>query len=308
MTRPFIQRQDTQALTIAYRNSAAFIADRVLPDVPVDAEKFKWQEYALDQFLTPHGDTEISRKGVTPEIELFGAEKEDKTKDYALEFALPYSDIEEADEKADPRDMHVTQLSEVLLLDRELRARDLVFGSSNYTHKEAAQSKFDDKNADLLSYFLDSLETPIIRPNQFTIGQTEWSKLRRNLSLVQAVKGQVLEHGAITPEQLAEVLEIDRVIVGRSQYNVSRKGKTSQIAKIWNGSAAFNYINPAATNNSGLVTYGYTAVRARDYKEVDDPDIGADGGIRGRVIHRCKELVVAPELGFLMTDVLKPAS
>ncbi|MCX8926231.1 hypothetical protein NOL32_26340 [Vibrio parahaemolyticus] len=304
MSRPFLQKTDTTALVVAYRNGSTFIADRVLPDVDVDAEKFKWQEYSLDQFLTPHGDTEVSRKGLTSEIELLGTEKEDKTKDYALEFALPYSDIDEADSKADPRDMHVTQLSEVLLLDREIRARDVIFGESNYVHKELAQLKFDNPDADLLSYFLDSLETPIIRPNQITIGQTEWSKLRRNKSLIQAIKGQVLEHGAITPQQLADILEIDRVIVGRSQYNVSRKGKTSQIAKIWNGSAAFNYINPAATNNSGLVTYGYTAVRDRDYREWDDPDVGADGGIRGRVIHRCKELVVAPELGLLMTGVL----
>ena len=307
MTRPFLQREDTLGLTIAYRNESAFIADRVLPDVTVDAEKFKWQKYSAEQFLTPHRDTEVSRKGLTSEIELLGTEEESKTRDYALEFALPYSDIDEAEKNVEPRDMHVTQLSEVLLLDRELRARDLVFGAANYSHKEAAQEKFDNKNADLLSYFLDSLEIPIIRPNQFTIGQTEWSKLRRNLSLVQAVKGQVLEHGAITPEQLAEILEIDHVIVGRSQYNVSRKGKASQIAKIWNGSASFNYINPTATNSSGLVTYGYTAVRDRDYKEWDDPDVGADGGIRGRIIHRCKELVVAPELGFLMTNVLTPA-
>ncbi|HAS3046037.1 TPA: phage capsid protein [Vibrio parahaemolyticus] len=310
MSRPFIVEPHRLALTIAYRNRK-LIADSVLPRIPVGNERFSWNKFETAQ-VTTVPDTEVSRKGLTNEVEFQSTEQTDKTVDHGLETAVPQGDIDNAPENYDPLDNAVESTTDLILLAREIRTATTVFDPTNYSHKDtvANGNKFDNPDADLLGYLLEMLDDPLVRPNTFTLGRREWTKLRRNKALVKAIHGNSGDSGAITTAQLAELLELDNVFVGEAFLNSAKKGKTPQHQKVWQGHASFTYLDALANADNGRLTFGFTAQhKDRAYKEWDDPDIGVDGGQRVRVYEKVKELIVAPDCGFLLQDVLgfKPA-
>ena len=95
--RPFVTSPRLTAFAIGYRNPAYnFIADAVLPRVPVGAEKFSWTEYPLEEGFRVV-DNRVGRTGRVNRVEFSGAQRESAVEDFGLDAPVPYSDIEAAD-------------------------------------------------------------------------------------------------------------------------------------------------------------------------------------------------------------------
>src|SRR5690348_15759212 len=91
---PFVIQPRLTAITLAYRNQR-LVADDVLPRIPVDSQTFKWSQYSKgDAFTIP--DTRVGRKGDVNEIDWTATEQTASTKDYGLEEAIPYYDVQAA--------------------------------------------------------------------------------------------------------------------------------------------------------------------------------------------------------------------
>ncbi len=305
------------AVSVKYRNPAvSLIADQVLPRVPVNVKEFKYKIYDLAQGITVP-NTFVGRRGQPGEVSFSSSETTALAEDYGLDDPVPQDDIDQAAASAanggvsvDPLMDSTEYLTDLLLLDREIRTAGLIFNPNTYKAgykvQLAGTDQFDHADSDALGVLNDALDATLIyRPNVLVIGQSAWTKLRVNRSLLAALQPNVdAPKGILTREQVAELLEIDRVIVGSSFVNQAKKGQDVVPVRTWGKHVALLHVNPQANNNRGI-TFGFTAqYGTRIAGSQPDSKIGLRGGQRVRVGETVKEKVIAPELGYFIQDAV----
>lgn len=315
--RPFVVDPHLTAIAIGYTNPAdTLIADEVLPRVTVGQEKFGWTEYPLEDGFSVD-ETLVGRKGKVNEIEFSGTQRTAEVEDHGLDAPVVQTDIDAARaarEKGlstyDPEARATAGLTNRLLLAREVRVAALIQDPAVYAPARRMVLAGSDQLSDfagsdpieVISAALDG--TMIFRPNTVVMGASAWSVIRRNPVLVNAIRGNLTNKGMITREEFQDLFEIKRLLVGSAHVNTSRKGQQATLARCWGNHIACLYLNPEATTNDGI-TFGMTAqFGGRVAGRIEDPDIGLEGGYRIRSGERIKELVVAPDVGFLIQDAV----
>lgn len=314
---PFSINPAMVAVSVKYRNPAVtLIADQVLPRVNVDVKEFKYRVYDTAQGITVP-NTFVGRRGQPSEVEFTATEQTGSAEDYGLDDPVPQDDIDQAAKAVanggtaiDPLLDATEYLTDLIILDREIRTAGIVFNPATYGSANKIQlsgtDQFDDPDSDALSILQEGLDSTLIfRPNTLVIGQSAWTKLRTNRSMVSVLQPNVTApKGVLTREQVAEILEIDKVIVGSSFVNNARKGQAAQPARVWGGHCALLHINPQANAKRGI-TFGFTAqYGTRIAGSMPDSKIGLRGGQRVRVGETVKEKVIAPELGYFIQDAV----
>lgn len=105
-------------------------------------------------------------------------------------------------------------------------------------------------------------------------------------------------------QQLAQLLEVEEVLVGSSWLNTAKKGQTATLARIWGKHALLIYRNQMADTRNGL-TFGITGeFGTRVAGQEPDTMIGLRGGTRVRVGESLKELIVAPAAAYFIQDAV----
>lgn len=312
---PFPINEQYTAVAIAYKNTA-LIADMVLPPTPVGNREFVYLRHNKDEgFTVP--DTRVGRRGTPNQISFGATELTDRTEDYALEDPIPYDDVEAAKSSniaglTDPVGKSVEYLTNLLELDKEIRVANVVFNPLTYPIANrillSGTSQFSDyTNSNPLNALLGYLDIPLMRPNMMTIGQDVWRIIRQHPRIVEAVKGTgsgVNAQGTIARDQLAQLLEIDEVLVGQGWVNTAKRGLPATYQRVWGKSIALQYRDLLAGAQRGT-TFGFNAMWGnRIAGQIDDPDIGMRGGVKNRVGFSCKEVISAPDLGFFVQSAV----
>lgn len=304
---PFPINESLTAVALSYRNEA-MIADMVLPRVPVANDAFKYFKWNRDEAFTVP-DTKIGRKSEANVVEFGGTEVVDSTADYGLKDVVPVQDLRNAQGTPfDPLAMAALGTTRLMTLDRELRAAALVFGAGNYGSNNKATlsgtSQWSDyTNSNPLSAMLTAFDAMLMRPNKLVLGQAVWTILRQHPRILEAIKGTgagLNSQGTISRQQLAELLEIQEVIVGQGWVNGGKKGAAASYARCWGKFAAAIYTEPVTTTEAAT-TFGFTAesgggLRVRDWF---DEKIGTDGAQVVQVVDTVKEVMPANDLGYL---------
>lgn len=295
------------AVAIAYRNKR-LIAEQVLPRVPVGKQEFKYLKHAMEEgFTIP--DTKVGRKSKPTQVSFSATEQTDATEDYALDDPIPNADIDNAPENFDPLSHSTTSLTNLILLDREVRTAGLVFDANIYPtgNKKtlAGTDQWNDfANSDPLTELMTALDVPIMRPNIMTIGREAFTKLIMHPVIVKAMHGNSGDSGVANRQILADLLELDEVFVGEGYVNTARKGQTAAIQRVWGKHCALTYRDELASADRGT-TFGFTAQFGdRISGSQPDGDIGMRGGLRNRVGESVKELITAADLGFFLQNVI----
>jgi hypothetical protein len=275
MKIPFPINPTLTGIALAYQNGA-FVADRVLPRVPVGGQLYKWNKYTTEEkFTIP--DTLTGRKGRVNEVEFTHTEAESSTKDYGLEDPIPMYDIEAArNSQFNPLGHATEMLTELILLDREKRVADLVMNPASYGagYKEALT------------------------------GTDVWTDAASQPSVVKAFNGTTGSDGLVPLEFIRETLELDEIIVTRSKYNAASRGQEMNLSKLWGNHALLFYRNQQARPEGG-VTFGWTAQwGGRIAGDWEDKNIGLRGGRRVRVGESVDEKLVATDVAYLLQNVI----
>jgi len=293
-------------LALAYSNRA-LIGDRVLPRVPVGKQEFKWWKYdKADRFTIPK--TLVGRTSRVNEVEFGATEETSSTRDYGLEDPIPQSDIDNAPANYNPKSYATEALTDLILLDREVRVASLVFDPATYgaQHEALANAdKFDAPNSDPIELIGDKLDSTLMRANTLVFGRDAYRTLSRNTSIVKASNRNDGDKGIARRQDIADLFEIpvENILVGEGFVNTAKKGQTPSFVRVWGDSIAMLHLNPVANTRSG-VTFGYSAQwGTRVSGSAYDRDIGLRGGERVRVGESLKELIVAPDCGYLLSDV-----
>lgn len=306
MKHPFPLNPTLTGIALAYQNEA-FIADRVLPRVPVGGELYKWNEYTTEEkFTIP--DTNAGRSGRVNEVEFSHQERESSVRDYGLEDPIPNADIQAAaGSNFNPLGHATEMLTELILLDREKRVADLVQNPANYAaaYKEAPTTtdKWDHADSKPLEQLADAIEVPMARPNVLLLNGVSALALRRNPSVVRAFNGSTGADGMVPLSFIRELLEIDEIIVGRGKHNAAKRGQEMSLAQLWGNHALLIHRNPQARPQGGI-TFGWTAQwGGRIAGDYEDRNIGLRGGRRVRVGESVDEKIVAADVAFLIQSV-----
>lgn len=303
---PFIITPELTAIAIAYKNKA-MIADKVLPRVPVGTRSFKFIAYPIgESFTVP--DTKVGRKSKPNKVEFSATEQTASVDDYALDDDIPNDDILTAPANYDPKGNAVMQITNLIELDREVRAANLVFNPANYGSDKkiilSGSSQFSDPTSDPIKIIMDALDAMLMRPNVMTIGRAAFSALIRHPKIVKAILGNAGDSGIARREDIAALFELEEIAVGESFVNTARKGQAVNMQRVWGKHISLIYRDVLANNQSGT-TFGFTAQYGdRVGMELPDADIGMRGGITVRSGESVKELITAPDLGYFIQNVI----
>jgi hypothetical protein len=317
---PFVIEQHLTGVTQMYRNTR-LIADMVLPRVPVLSPEFKWTQYTLeDGFTVPQ--TRVGRKGEVSRIEWSGAQQTSSVFDEGLEDAVPQYDIDAAAASGnltgrapiDPMGRSTMLLSDLIALGREVRTANLVFNAASYPALRKATlsgtSQWSDyTNSNPVLAIMNALDACLIRPNKAIFGQSTWTVLRQHPKVTAAIVsagGNASVSGAVVARQaVAELLELEEVIVGEGWVNTSKKGQAAAMVRTWGKHASFIYQAPVITDPEGAPTFGMTAEYGeRVAMTYDDPSIGLRGGTVVKVGESVRELITAADVGYFFENAV----
>lgn len=306
---PFPVTPEQTAIAIAYSN-ASYIADLVMPRFVVGTQEFKYWKYAIDErFTIP--DTKVGRRSRPNEVEFSATESEASTVDYALDDPIPQADIDNAPAGHSPVNNAVEGITDLIMLDREKRVADIVFaaatyGSSNKVKLTTATDQWNDPDdSDPIDDILTGLDTPMVRPNVMVLGRQVFAKLSTHPKILKAVHGNSGDSGIARRAQIAELFELEDVIIGESRLNTAKRGQTASYARVWGKHCALLYRDRRAATQRGRVTFGLTAQwGTRVAGSIPDRDIGMRGGQRVRAGESVKELVVSADAGYFIEDAI----
>lgn len=207
-----------------------------------------------------------------------------------------------------PLDVAVNLTTKLIGLDREVRVAARVFNSANFGANTVTLSGTgqwsDFVNSNPLNAILTALDVPIYRPNVVVLGQATFTQLRQHPRVIQAVFGTAQTGGAVTRDQLAMVLEVQKVVVGAGFVNTARKGQAVNNQRVWGKHAALLYVDSEAALTS-QPCWGFTAQWGDKVAgDMSEPKMGIRGSQRVRVAESVKEVICAPTLGYYFQNAV----
>lgn len=197
--------------------------------------------------------------------------------DHALGAWLPQETVDEADDPIQPKGRKIEGIRSRLELNHEKRVADIVFAASTYAsgYKTtlSGTSQWSDSSSDPINALLEALDIPLQRPNRLVLGAEVWRTLRLHPKVVAAIfptGGNAGSGGLLAGvEQLASVLEIDRVMVGRARYNTSNRGQTGSLSRIWGKHAALVYTEETPGRDTPTFAATFSESQSNPYEEFD---------------------------------------
>ncbi|MEW6314135.1 MAG: capsid protein [Pseudomonadota bacterium] len=313
-TTAFPVNAELTAIAIGYQNpDAALIADRVLPRVPT-AKKFKYTKYSAEQGYTVP-DTKVGRKSEPNMVDFGGTDLTDECQDYGLDDLVPNDEIDAYNAMpkpasggpVSPEALSTMMLTGLVQLDREIRVSGLVFNSASYAAGNQATlsgtGQWSDRaNSDPLNAITTAMDIPLVRPNKMTIGQLAWTQLRMHPKIVQAIGKSAQTAGYASLQQVADLLELQEIIVGRAVYNTAKRGQTPSYVRAWGKHCALLHIDSLAAQ-LGQPTFGWTAQwGTRIAGAIPEAKAGLRGGVRIRSGESVKEVIVSTDSGYFFQN------
>jgi hypothetical protein len=312
---PFPIQQELTAITLAYSNRS-YIADEVLPRVPVGSREFKWQKFNRDEMFTVP-ETMVGRKGVPNEVQFGGTEEPGLVKDYGLDDLVPNEDINAAPPGYDPIGRAVEGVSELIALDREKRTADLVFTNTNYPSANrvtlSGTSQWSDYTSDPYSAIMVARDGMLVPFNTGVISRLGWAKLRVHPKITAALAPSSNGNSSTSNAQgspaslqaVADLLELDQILVGESWINTAKPGQTATLARVWGKHMALLHLNPIASIRGNAISFGFTAEYGnRVSGSIPEPKVGLRGAQRVRVGESVNELIVASDVGYFFQNII----
>ena len=316
MNFPFPIQQTLTSIALAYRNER-YIADEVLPRTPVPSREFKWQQFNRDELFTVP-ETQVGRKGEPNEVQFTGTETASFVNDYGLDDVVPNEDITSAPPGYDPLGRATEGIAELIALDRERRVANLItnlatYPAANRTTLSGTSQWSDFTNSDPYTAIMTAFDGMLMRPNTLVMGRRVFSRLRVHPRVTAALAPTSMGNTPTasaggrpaTAQALAELFEVDRIVIGESWVNTAKPGQTASLQRVWGNHVAALHLNPAASIRGNAITFGFTAEwGSRVAGSMPEPKTGLRGAQRVRAGESVRELIVASDVGFLWRDAV----
>lgn len=296
-------------LSVKYRNEA-MLAPLILPIIKVGKRSDKFFKYnKADSYKL--ADDKIGPKSLANEIDWGVAEDNYSVKDHALGDWLPQETIDNSDNPLQPEVDTNDFLNLLLDIAQEKRVSDVVFAAATYPTGNKVQlsgtSQWGGSADDPISDILKAVESCFIRANTLVFGQEAWQKFRALPEVLDAVKGasrqQATPGGLATTSEVASLLEVENVLVGRGRYISTKEGQAPAYTRLWGKHCAALYVE----KNPGIksITFGVTfAEMLRQTQRDFDLKRGIKGAHYIKVAYNSDEKVIASDLGYFIQNAV----
>lgn len=292
-------------LSIAYSRQD-FIADRIFPRIgDLSKPTGIYYKFGMEHF-GPIPNTLRAPGTRAREVEWKVTKDVFSTEEYALLGKVTDEDRKAQDNQVQLEQTTVENVTELLMLDRELRVRDLVTDPTIYPtgHVQtlSGTSQWSDPDNSTPLKDVDGAKAQLasvgIVPNTMIIPQKVYNALKFNRDILDRIKYS--ERGLVTVDILRDLFEIENILVPASVYNTANAGQAANLVDVWGDIVWIGFVAP----RPGLktISFGYTfEYRARQVRRWREEDVKTDFF---EVSEEVGEKVVAPMAGFLINDVL----
>ncbi|MCB2154885.1 major capsid protein [bacterium] len=232
-------------VSLAYRNPG-FIAAEIAPEVQVRRQSNKYFIYD-PQRESMRSTTDHRAPGTEAgEVNFDLSSDSYFCDDHALESAIPDEERENADSPLQPEVDRVEFVTEKILLNQEIALAGLLRDATAMPGHDidSAANRWDDDDIDPL----DDIETARAAivdatqamPNVLVLPFDVYRKVRHNAKVAERVKYSRL--GVVGPKELAELFDVEKVLIPRAVHNTAARGQEPSLETIWGKDALMLHV------------------------------------------------------------------
>jgi len=266
-------------VSLAYRNPN-FIADLIAPPVAVRKQSDRYFVYDTDRERFRSSDDRRAPGAEAGEVDFALSNDSYFCEDHALTSVIPDEERENADPAIQPEIDRVEFLMEKILLNAEIAlATAIRTGASIPNETLSGTGQWSDYTnsdpvAEVEAHKATIQDAVQVVPNTLVLAYGVYTKVRLHPKVTDRLP--YTHRGMAGPSALAELFDVERVLVARALQNVAAPGQTADLDPVW-GKDAFLCHVPARPAPK-RVAFAYTFVWTQ-----------APGGVTGHVVEVWRE-------------------
>ena len=299
-------------LVIGFEPQGNIVQD-IFPVVPVSKQSDKYYTWNKgDFFRVPN--TRRSRKTKGEEVEFNVSSDSYFADNYALRHEFAREDMVNADTVLAGREKRARGIKNLLELDWENRVASQITSGSNlgsFTTLSGTSQWSDYANSDPVNDVevgrSSIRSTTGLLPNKMILGYDVFRQLKHHPDIIDRIK--YVQKGIVTADLIAQVFEIEQLLVGRAIKNTGSEGLADSFTDVWGKNSILMHTAPPETqgvNPSLGYTFRWEAPllggRGMAAEVWDDPDGGNFENVRVQMYQ--DEKIAASELGYLIADTV----
>ena len=282
--------------------------------INVSKQSDLYYEYTKGDFFRIPETTARAPKTKGRTVEFSVSSKAYYAPNYALVEEMSYETLANADTPLKLREKAARNLTNLLMLDYEVRVANQITSGSNLGSYATPGSLWSSSAAGTSDPFSDMQtaksairSTTGLEANTIIMGRDVYDALVRHADIIDRIK--YVQKGVVTADILASLFDVDKVLVGNSIKNTGSEGLADSFSDVWGKNVVLAHLTNGADADGRNPSLGYSfrwtnplfgtpmAVEAWD-----DPDHGNFTNMR--VQYYQDEVIVAPELGYLWADAV----
>lgn len=291
-------------LSVRYSN-AEYIADRAFPArTDITKDEGTINVYDKSNLRATDSAGPLSPRAAAPEVDWAPATAVSYVLERRAFKELVLQDaIDNADEVYDPEEDAVLNLTDRLLVLREIGAATAAFTAANWTSTTtlSGTSQWSDDTSNPLDTIETGMSTTFARPNHIIMGEQVWNELRHHPDVVQ--RYQYTSGGGVSRAQFGSLFDIPEanILVGCAKKITSEQGVTDTSGFIWGKHMLLARIEPSpgARSMTAQATLQRRIPREVTEWASNDPE-GTWKKVEDRYLHK----VTAADLGYLIVDAV----
>ncbi len=238
-------------VALAY-NNFDYVAEKVAPVIKVKKQTGKYYVFDKSKFRKIQTERAIGAPAKETGYGL-SSSAAFTCKDHALKEMVPDEEKLQSDSPLTPEADATENVMERLSIEKEYNLANYMQDTANLTNNTTLSGS--DQWSDYQSSDpIDDIETgiesvrsnSIVNPNTFLVGQQVWNKLKHHPDAIERIKYSGF--AKFTGAALADLLDLQNVIVASARYNSANEGQSDSLSYIWGKYAWVLYI----TNRPGI--------------------------------------------------------
>lgn len=252
-------------VAIAYTNDA-YIAERLIPSFAVAKQSGKHFVYDKAKFRDPGASARRGSGANSTEVRIsLSTGLPYYCEDHALKQFVSDEDVENAVTPTSPYQDATENVSERLLIAREVEAASLLTNLANYP----TGNKVTLSGTSQWSDFTNSDPIADVRAGALAVHKAIFKKAN-TIMLAKPVVNKLLDHpkilerikysqmGVTTEQLLARIFDIENVVIGAAGKNTSTEGQADAMDYIWGKDVVIAYIEPRVAPKMITLALNYT--------------------------------------------------
>ena len=231
-------------ISVQYRN-ADYVGTQLMPIVPVKKKSDIYYIYdsKADRFRIPK--TLRAPKTESRTVDWKVTTDGYNCDEHALNDLIDDIERDNADKPLNLEVDTVEFLTDILQLGLEMRIKDILEANLSANAPSVKWDVYTDGSDPIgdIETGKDAIHSVIFRePNVLLLGKAVYDKLKHHPNILDRIK--YVQKGVVTPELMASVFEVEKVIVGKAGYNTAKEGKAAVLSYLWGKNAILAYIEP----------------------------------------------------------------